>query len=233
MEKYYAVIVAGGSGQRAGGDLPKQFHLLQGRPMLWWSMKAFADAVPGIEIIVALHPGFFYDWDLLCEAMPEDERIPHKAVAGGRTRAESVCNALMSVPAGEDVYVAVHDAARPLVSREMILGGFRVAKEKGTGVVPAVAVTDSLRRIEGDGSVAVNRADFVAVQTPQVFPAKLLHEAFAGADVLDSRLTDDASVAEAAGRKVALYPGEAVNMKVTNPQDFAIADLLLARRLTE
>ncbi len=231
MNKNYAIIVAGGTGTRAGGDLPKQFRFLQGRPMLWWSLKAFADAMPGIEIIVALHPSFFDEWDHLCESMPASERVPHKVVAGGRSRAESVSNALMEIASEEDGFVAVHDAARPLVSERMIIRGFEVSREKGFGVVPVVAVTDSLRRVDGDESVAVDRADFVAVQTPQVFPCHLLHSAFAQANVLDKRLTDDASVAEAARQKVGLYPGEAVNMKVTNPQDFAVADMLLSEKM--
>lgn len=101
----YAVIVAGGSGIRAGGDMPKQFQPLLGRPMLWWSMKAFKAEDSETQLIIVLHPGFFDDWDMLFNELPENERFGHEIVCGGRTRAESVANGLLAIPDASDALV--------------------------------------------------------------------------------------------------------------------------------
>lgn len=226
----YAVILAAGEGRRAGGGVPKQFRELNGYPMFWWSVMAFHRQNPEVKILLVLHPGYFDDWDIFFESLPEDERIEVKVVCGGRSRLESVSNALMSVPDKEDVYVAVHDAARPLVSEAMIGRGWECGEKTGA-CVPAVALTDSIRRLTPDGSVAVSREDFVGVQTPQVFRSSLLHKAYSAP--LDARFTDDASVVEATGVKVALYPGDPLNMKVTNPLDIDVAALLMNHRASE
>lgn len=133
-------------------------------------------------------------------------------------------NGLMSVPDGNDALVAVHDAARPLVSVEMISRGWLAAEESGAAV-PAVSMTDSIRRIEAGVSVSVPRKDYVKVQTPQVFDASLLKHAYEG--TLSDLMTDDASVVEAAGHKISLYEGSPYNMKVTEPLDIKIAETLI------
>lgn len=225
----YAVILAAGEGRRAGGGLPKQFRELCGMPMFWWSVKAFHNQDPAVRILLVLHPGYFDDWDIFYDSLPEQEKVDVKVVCGGRTRLESVANALMSVPDEENVYVAVHDAARPLVDEELISRGWECGEKTGA-CVPAVALTDSIRRLTPDGSVAVSREDFVGVQTPQVFRSTLLHEAYS--HPLEERFTDDASVVEATGVKVALYPGDHMNMKVTNPLDIDVAALLMNHRNT-
>lgn len=222
--KKYAIIVAGGEGTRLGGGLPKQFRSLRGRPVLWWSLKAFHDVDPETEIRVVVHPGFFDDWNLLFEELPEEERIPHIVICGGRSRTESVRNGLEGVPADEESLVAVHDAARPLVTEEIIRMGWNTATEKGGGV-PAVAVTDSLRLLTGDGSRSVDRSDYVAVQTPQVFRSKMLKEAYALNP--GTVFSDDASAFEAAGYTVALFKGSTSNIKITNPGDIEIASILM------
>lgn len=226
----YAVIVAGGSGTRAGGEVPKQFRELLGRPMLWWSMKAFKTENPDTEIILVLHPGFFHEWDLIFESLPENERFVHQTVCGGRTRAESVANGLLAIPEGKPAFVAVHDAARPLVSAGMIRRGWDACRECPSGAIPAVDVTDSLRMMTPKGSVSVRRSDYRAVQTPQVFRLDVLKDCYSKTDVLDPRFTDDASIAESCGRTVSLYRGEHRNIKVTNPQDFEIAELWLRQK---
>ena len=221
----YAVIVAGGEGRRAGGDLPKQFRKLLGIPLLWWSVRAFHTEDPSTEIAIVIHPGFFDDWDLLYADLPEeDRRIPVRIVCGGATRFHSVANGVTGIPASEDAMVAVHDAARPLVSVEMISRGWLAAEESGAAV-PAVGMTDSIRRIESGVSVSVPRKDYVKVQTPQVFDASLLKHAYEG--ILSDLMTDDASVVEAAGHKISLYEGSPYNMKVTEPLDIKIAETLI------
>ncbi len=226
----YAVIVAGGSGIRAGGDMPKQFQPLLGRPMLWWSMKAFKAEDSETQLIIVLHPGFFDDWDMLFNELPENERFGHEIVCGGRTRAESVANGLLAIPDASDALVAVHDAARPLLSAELIRRGWQACAESAAGAVPAVDGTDSLRMTTPEGSVSVKRSDYVAVQTPQVFPLEKLKACYAAADVLDPIFTDDASITEHSGMETVLYKGEHGNIKVTNPQDFSIAELLIRQR---
>ncbi len=221
----YAVIVAGGEGNRAGGSIPKQFQLLKGVPMLWWSVRAFHEEDPDTKIILVLHPGFLDDWDILFAELPEaDRKIPVHISCGGRSRLESVRNGLMSVPDVEDALVAIHDAARPLVSPSLIARGWEAAG-KYKAAVPVTPMTDSIRRIEGTVSVAVPRKDYVKVQTPQVFDATLLKAAYY--KTLTSDMTDDASVAEAAGSSIYLFEGSPYNMKVTDPLDLAVAATLL------
>lgn len=223
--KKYAVIVAGGEGNRAGGSVPKQFQNIGGVPMLWWSVRAFYAEDPETRIILVLHPGFFDEWDILHGELPEEDRkIPVILSCGGRSRLESVKNGLMSVDEKEESLVAVHDAARPLIDPELVARGWEAAL-RYKAAVPVVEMTDSIRKLEGDSSKAVARRDYVRVQTPQVFDARLLKEAYSRE--LTEDMTDDASVAEAAGVKVALYEGSPYNIKVTHPLDFIIAETLI------
>ena len=223
--KKYAIIVAGGEGNRAGGSIPKQFQLINGIPMLWWSVRAFYAENHDTEIIIVMHPGFFDDWDILHSELPQsDKEISVKVVCGGRTRCESVSNGLNSIDMSEAALVAIHDAARPLIEEELISRGWRAAEEY-KAAVPVVPVTDSLRKIDGNKNWTVPRKDYVKVQTPQVFDAALIKSAYSAVDTAE--LTDDGSVAEAYGKKLFLFEGSTRNMKVTNPEDFKIASVLM------
>ena len=224
MAQKYAVIVAGGAGTRLGGDLPKQFQSLKGRPVLWWSMKAFHDEDPDTKIVLVLNRDFIDTWIDMYMHLPLEERFLHEIAEGGATRTESVKSGIWSIPASDEVLVAVHDAARPLVTVDMIREGWRVAGEH-KAAIPAVPVTDSLRHLDADGSTAVDRKDYVAVQTPQVFSAKVLHEAYKVTP--EAVFTDDASAVEAYGVKPVIFSGSPRNMKVTNPGDIQIASLFL------
>lgn len=218
--------MAGGEGRRAGADIPKQFVELLGIPMLWWSVMAFHKADPETCIKIVMHPGFFADWDIIRDGIPSDvSDIETDLRAGGRNRGESVRNGLMSVPDDNDTLVAVHDAARPLVSPEIISKAWEIAAETGSAV-PVWPVSDSLRELSTDGdSHAVDRSRFVSVQTPQTFRADILHKAYHLED--KPHFTDDASRVEALGVDVSLFDGAPFNIKVTNPMDFAIARTLL------
>jgi 2-C-methyl-D-erythritol 4-phosphate cytidylyltransferase len=221
----YAIILAGGSGQRAGGGLPKQFRNVGGLPMLLWSMKAFKEEDSNTEIILVVNPGFFDDWDIIENQLPESERIPYTLICGGKSRWHSVANGLMSLPKDEHSLVAVHDGARPLVNVEMIRRGWKTAAQYGTAV-PVVKVTDSLRKLTTDTeSESVDRSSYRAVQTPQVFNLKLLKEGYSYPE--STTFTDDASVIESMGKKITLYEGDPINIKVTEAFDIQIADLLL------
>ena len=230
MERKYAVIVAGGAGLRAGGEVPKQFQMLEGLPVVWWSIKAFYDEDPDVKIIVVLHPGFFDLWDILYSELPREiQKIEVELVCGGISRLESVKNGISRVDTkDDDALIAVHDAARPLITTEMITRGWRMAAEKGCAV-PVMPMSDSLRELTADGSVAVDRSRYVRVQTPQIFKVRELQEAYGQA--LTDRMTDDASVMESAGHSIYLYEGEEANFKITKPVDFILASALLKERM--
>lgn len=227
LEKH-VIIVAGGSGTRLGGALPKQFQSLRERPLLWWSLKAFHDEDPSSRLHLVLPEQFFSLWKELESHLPEVDRFHVSLHPGGRSRFESVQSALYNVPGDGEVLVAVHDAARPLVSQEVIKEGWKTAERNGAAV-PVVPVTDSLRCTEGNRSFAVDRSHYVAVQTPQVFASKLLKEAYQKAE--GDGFTDDASVVEALGIEPCLFQGSHTNMKVTNPGDLEIASVLLTSNL--
>lgn len=123
-----------------------------------------------------------------------------------------------------DSLVAVHDGARPLVNVSTIAEGWKVALQEGAAI-PVVPVTDSLRKLTADGSIGVDRSEYFAVQTPQVFQTSILNESYSRCDGMV--FTDDAAVVENAGKKVSLYPGSPDNIKITNPKDMAIAAVLM------
>ena len=206
------IIVAGGSGARMGARLPKQFLPLDGRPVLMHTVQRFADALPQSRIVVVLcrRHGF---------------AVPHIVCTGGANRFESVSNGLRH--AGEAELIAVHDGVRPLVSREIIERATEDARTYGA-VIPVVRPIDSMRRIDRDGSRIVDRSLYRIVQTPQVFRADILRNAYARP--FDERFTDDASVVEAAGQPVYLCEGSYENIKITTPVDMLTAEALLAQR---
>lgn len=232
-EKKIALLLGGGSGLRAGGSLPKQFVLIGGRPLLWWSMHSFLTADPTTRLIVALHADHLETWRRLMEELPAEDRYEHEIVVGGAERIDTVANALAAVKeegAEADLtLVAIHDGARPLATPILINRGWDCARENGSAV-PGVAMTDSVRRLDkaGDlkgGSHAVDRACFVTVQTPQVFRLPLLRAAYAAREP-GKTYTDDASLVEQIA-PVAIYEGERNNLKVTLAEDFITAERML------
>lgn len=222
--KKCAVIVAGGTGSRAGGDVPKQFRLLKGRPMAWWAINTFRLEDPATRIILVLHKAYLAFWKDLMASLPIHEQIECEIVAGGNNRRESVENALKLINRDSFTLIAVHDAARPLLSIEMLRRGWKKAMETGA-CVPVVPLTDSIRHLVEDTSESVARKDYVAVQTPQIFISDVIKKAYELPDSED--FTDDASIVEATGAEIALFEGEHRNFKITNPCDFAIAELFL------
>lgn len=223
MEKT-AIIVAGGVGRRAGGDVPKQFHLVAGRPVLWWAMRAFHLEDPATRLVVALNFDFIELWNRQQASLPESALFPYELIGGGATRFQTVRNALTAC--GDGGLVAVHDAVRPLATPALIRRGWEAAEESGAAV-PVVPLSDSIRHIGEDGrSVPVDRSRYVAVQTPQVFRTDLLRQAYSRGE--SPLFTDDASVAEAAGIPVATYQGDPINSKITWPADFIVADTILS-----
>lgn len=227
--KKIAVILAGGDGTRAGGGEPKQFRSVAGHPMLEWSIRAFAEENRQTRIILVVHPSFLHEWAHRLENISNIYGIESILVCGGIDRFHSVKNALMEISDSERAIVAVHDAARPMLTSDLICAGW-IEAEKHSAAIPVIPVTDSLRKIESDGrNVSVRRKDFVSVQTPQFFDVALLKSSYDAAQS-SSGFTDDASVVEAAGKKIALFEGNPDNFKVTHPVDFIEADAILKLR---
>ncbi len=229
--KRHVLILAGGDGTRAGGDMPKQFQQLLGIPMLWWSVRAFHHQDPDAEIAIVMHPGFFDYWDIIrAEMNNADRAIPVRLVCGGINRMASVRNGLMQIPSTPEDFVAVHDAARPIVSEELIAELWEAAEFSGAAI-PCCKESNSLRKIEKpDFTIPIDRSDILTVQTPQTFRSDWLkeaHERFANS----GSFTDDASMVQECGHQVRIVNGDPANIKVTNPVDFIIADALLRHRM--
>ena len=221
MMRTIAIIVAGGSGTRFGAELPKQFLELGGRPVLMRTISAFGGGFS--DVIVTLPEGQMALWRELCERY--GFAVPHRVVAGGETRWHSVKNALDSIGdiSGVDI-IAVHDGVRPLVTAEVIGRTVDAARRDGAAI-PVVMLNDSVRQVEKGASHALDRSTLRAVQTPQVFDARVLMAAYG--QPFESTFTDDASVVERAGHSVTLVEGDPQNLKITRPMDLALAEYLL------
>ncbi len=219
------IIVAGGSGSRMGGDVPKQFLPLAGRPILMHTVEAFHRFDNQMNIVLVLPANQHDYWRRLC-AEHSFNKIDYQLVDGGETRFHSTLNGLAKVSA--DGIVAVHDGVRPLVSQETLQRCFSAA-EQCKAVVPAIPVNESVRQIEPDGgNRAVDRSSYVLVQTPQVFDAQTLHCAFAQS--YDPLFTDDASVVERMGVKVSIVEGNFENIKITRPVDLVLAEAIIGSK---
>lgn len=220
--KRYAIIVAGGSGKRFGSEMPKQFLPLDGKPVLMRTIEKFDQA--GAAIVVVLPVEHQEMWMSMCK--DGNFAVSHTIADGGKTRFESVKNGIAAIEnLADGNLVAVHDGVRPLASVELINRCYDTAQETGSAI-PVVNPSDSIRQVMDDGtSQQLLRSSLRAVQTPQTFKAELLRGAY---DVEESPLfTDDASVIEAIGYKVALVEGEIANIKITTPIDMVIATELL------
>lgn len=219
----YAIIVAGGKGERMGQHIPKQFLELAGKPILMHTIEKFYNTFPQLKIILALPENQFDFWEELCYKYGFTN-IPHQIVAGGKTRFDSVKNALALVK--ENGIVAIHDGVRPLVSTSTLYNCFKQAEQSGAAV-PVVDVVDSLRLVskQDETSKAVSRSCYKSVQTPQCFKTEIILKAYE--QDFDETFTDDASVVEKLGYKIDLVEGNIENIKITSPFDIALAEVLM------
>ncbi|MDR1527287.1 MAG: 2-C-methyl-D-erythritol 4-phosphate cytidylyltransferase [Dysgonamonadaceae bacterium] len=221
----YAIIVAAGNGSRMGTDIPKQYLLLQGKPVLMHTLAAFYNYDSQLQIILVLAPDQKEYWRRLCREY--DFTIPHTLVDGGKTRFHSVKNGL------EEVYgealVAVHDGVRPIVDLDLLDSLFHVAGER-KGAFPVIPVVDTLRRkTNNGGSKIMERSQFRLVQTPQVFLSRILFHAYQAE--YSEKFTDDVSVVESRRLcKPVMVAGRRENIKITTPVDLIIAEAVLNRR---
>ena len=219
----YNIIVAAGSGSRFGAALPKQYCLMNGRPVLMLTIENMRVALPDSHIVLVLNKDFVDYWAELCE---QYSFVSPRVVVGGDSRWQSVKNAVDTIPREAEV-ITVHDGARPIVDR-MMVERLIAALDDAPGAIPVVSVTDSLRRVNEQGSAPVDRSQYKAVQTPQAFHADKLVEAYSLP--FNPTFTDDASVMAALGCDVALVEGDTYNIKITNPLDIEIAQLYLRQR---
>jgi 2-C-methyl-D-erythritol 4-phosphate cytidylyltransferase len=220
----YAIIVAGGSGTRMGTAVPKQFLAVNGLPVLMHTLLAFYNSTAQPHLILALPTGFHDYWKQLCNS--HNFNMDHTLVSGGETRFHSVKAAFNSITNTNSV-IAVHDAVRPLISAELINAAYTQANKKGNAIV-AVKSRDSIRQLKEGISVSLKRDEIYLVQTPQVFQYQQLAAAYQ--QEYTDMFTDDASVVEAAGFEINLIEGEHQNIKITFPEDIAIAELILKGR---
>ncbi|WP_406826631.1 2-C-methyl-D-erythritol 4-phosphate cytidylyltransferase [Pedobacter sp. KACC 23697] len=218
--KHYAIIVAGGSGNRMQTETPKQFLLLKNLPVLMHTIKAFAASTTQPKILLVLNKDQQAYWARLCKEF--NFHITHQVIDGGTERFYSVKNAVYAIE--EDSYVAIHDAVRPLVSKKLIDSCFSEAAKQGN-VIAAVQSSDSVRLLQNKKTSALKRDQIYLVQTPQTFTLNILKEAYN--QEFASHFTDDASVVESIGYEINIIEGERGNIKLTYPIDLELAELLL------
>jgi 2-C-methyl-D-erythritol 4-phosphate cytidylyltransferase len=222
----YAVIVAGGSGNRMNNAVPKQFLLLKNKPVLYYTIDAFLKSYEDLKIILVLPEEYVATGQEIIDAYFDYNRI--QITIGGRTRFHSVQNGLQLVK--EESIVFVHDAVRCLLTVPLIHRCYDAAIESGAAI-PVVDCNDSVRFVSEHGNEALERRNVKLVQTPQVFLSTILLPAY-NIDYKD-KFTDEASVVEAFGMKVKLVQGEDDNIKITRPSDLIIAEKILEERTAE
>ena len=214
------IIVAGGTGSRLHTTVPKQLMEIHHKPVIVYSIEKFLAVDKNMVLIISLHKDYFEAF----EKIKQQYRLSNiQVVQGGDTRYQSVKNALAVLP--EDIrIVAVHDAARPLVSGQTISKAFETAEKFGSAI-PVIDANESLREVDTQGSHSVDRTKFKIVQTPQCFKKEWLVDAYNLP--YNPLYTDDASVIEKAGHSITLSEGNVENIKITFLQDFQLAELLL------
>lgn len=242
----YVIIVAGGKGLRMGSDIPKQFLPIGGKPVLMRTLERFRAYSEAMQIILVLPEAQQDYWRQLCEQYHFE--VKYLLANGGETRFHSVQNGLALIPDDAQGVVGVHDGVRPFPSIEVIRNCYETART-AKAVIPVIPVVETVRHLEGEGSVTVPRGDYRLVQTPQTFDIQLLKAAYKRAQnqvCLDSAereqarpkvkaanrqpyndgFTDDASVVESYGHQITLAEGNRENIKITTPYDIIVAEAL-------
>lgn len=211
------IIVAGGKGLRMGGDIPKQFLPVGGKPILMRTIDRFLQYDEKMQVVLVLPESQQDYWRTLCDEYHFSQ--PYTLANGGETRFHSVKNGLVKV-APDALLIGVHDGVRPFVSLDTIRATYEEAS-RSEAVVPVIEVVETVRHLVDGKSITVPRSDYRLVQTPQVFSASLLRQAYE--QPYTEFFTDDASVVERLGHPVTLVPGNRENIKITTPFDLTIA----------
>ena len=211
MLKKTVLILGAGSGSRMRSKLPKQYIIVKDKPIIFHTIEKFSHFE---EIVVVINKNHMIFFEKYLNSNTLKNKI--KIVFGGKTRIESVRNGLSHID--ENSNVAIHDAVRPLVSKAMIEK--LISSVKNNCIVPAVKLKDSVRILEEDKAIVIDREKVIRIQTPQCFYAKDIKEAYL--NLQDFSLTDDASIFEKNGGKIEVVEGEEYNIKVTTPFDLEI-----------
>lgn len=230
MDNLAVVVVAAGAGKRMGAGINKVYLKLCGRPVLAYSLDTLEECAEVAEVVVVVAAG---EEDLYQSAVAQPEKYAKvkKIVAGGARRVDSVQNGLDAL-SGRQELVAVHDGARPLFTSELLMATAKEALVWGSAIA-AVPVKDTIK-ISDDRGVVVStpkRETLWAAQTPQVFRLKVITEAFRLMDIDSEEVTDEASLLEGIGLPVKLVMGDYENLKITTPEDLALAEAILERRM--
>lgn len=232
MEKIIAIIPAAGAGKRLGLGINKAFAMLSNAPLIVHCLQMLAETELISRAIVVLAPDEVNEGRSLLSDYQQEyfPQLSFTVVAGGKERQDSVYNALQTITETEG-YVAVHDGARPFAGYEVFFNTLSKAKEYGAAIA-AVPVKDTIKVVNAQMEVVDTpvRSSLQAVQTPQIFEIKLLKEAYAFLDSHPAAVTDDASVVELLGKKVAVAQGRYENIKVTTPEDLIFAENLLKQK---
>lgn len=224
----YIIIVAGGKGLRMGGDIPKQFLPIGGRPILMRTLERFREYSSTLQIILVLPKDQQDYWLQLCKEY--DFKVDYQMTDGGETRFHSVQHGLALIPDDAEGVVGVHDGVRPFPSIEVIRNCYETAMEK-KAVIPVIPVVETVRKLASIGTIGtipsqtVPRNDYRLVQTPQTFDIQLLKAA--NRQPYNDNFTDDASVVEAYGQEITLVEGNRENIKITTPYDIVVAEALI------
>lgn len=232
MEKLIAVVPAAGAGKRLGLGINKAFAMLRGAPLLAHCLRMLERTGMIEQAVVVLAADEIDEGKALLDKYRR-EYFPNLAlqvVAGGKERQDSVANALAVIP-DDAGYIAVHDGARPFAGKEVFARTLAAAMIYGAAIA-AVPVKNTIKIVDDDGMVTATpeRSALQAVQTPQIFEAGLLKKAYAHLAARPAAVTDDASVVELLGHKVAVAEGRYENIKITTPEDLVMAEYLLARQ---
>ena len=237
-KKFHALLPTAGVGLRLGGELPKQFQQLSGKPMVSYAIEAFMTSSPIQSIWIGVSPGFIEN--PILGAIANAGADIHVVPTGGSTRQETVRNtlaAMMQSGISDDDWVLVHDAARPGITPALIEKLINAVKTSSTGGILAIPLADTLKQADLDSVIAGNiphaertipREHLWQAQTPQMFGLKQLHDALENAIRLEADVTDEASAIELAGAKPLLIEGALRNFKVTHPADWELMQLLLS-----
>jgi 2-C-methyl-D-erythritol 4-phosphate cytidylyltransferase len=221
-----AVVPAGGGGTRMGGTVPKQFLELNGKPILYYTLKTLQDCGIISELILVVPEKEYVNACVDWLAKPE---IVTKVVIGGEKRQDSVYNGFCEVSPQTEI-VLVHDGVRPFLSRRMIQESVDVAREYGAAIT-AIPVYDTIKRVDTSGLVSqtVDREGLWRVQTPQVFRYEILKEAFKKANSEKFYGTDEGTLIEHLGKPVKVVEGSERNIKITRPEDLRLSEILISK----
>ena len=225
-----AVVPAGGTGTRMGGTVPKQFLELNGKPILYYTLKTLQDCGIISELILVVPKK---EYDNACTDWLGKPEIVTKVVVGGEKRQDSVYNGFCELSPQTEI-VLVHDGVRPFLSHQMIQESVDAAREYGAAIT-AIPVNDTIKKVDDSGLVSktVDREGLWRVQTPQVFRYELLQEAFKKANSEKFYGTDEGTLIEHLGKPVKIVEGSEQNIKITRPEDLRLSEIFISKTFPE